>query len=483
MNKPFSTFFIILGLLVTGCSSNTDPTTTTSGSTSSDPSHDYKYQCSITWDGYTPSATFSIPDGSMTSDEIALLFDEKISQKVIDYPTEETKGTREHKVKYVLKEDETFFFESSTSNEEFEFQHVDTNAPQVVNYLRAQTEQEQFDALQAGKGKDLDYNRLTLNFHKYGREQTSIYLASDAAFTTDVVKYQTAEETYDLNYLIPGETYYWKAVGKASQEEFDGGLFKVNSDNVRFANYDRVGNMRDLGGWKTSENTRIKYGMVFRGRNPDSLNPTQKDDITANYGFKTQIDLRYDADGGIGVTICPNVAYYYTNTARQYNHTLDKDRYLNEKAGILISPDEDNGERLTYAQLFQKVFKLLAKEESYPLYFHCIHGADRTGTLAYLIEGVLGVESNDLIKDYELTTFCSKSGIRTRRPVKSDNSGFADPVASYQSGTSNYEQMNLLIDSQPGSSLQEKIESYLINKVGVAAADIAAMKNLLIEQH
>ena len=482
MNKPFSKFFIILGLLVTGCSSGADPTATTSGATTSGPNQNYEYQCTIKWNGYTPSATFSIPDGSMTSDEIAALFDEKISQKVVNYPTEETKGAREHRVKYVLKEDETFFFESSTKNEEFEFQNVDTNAPEVVNYLRAETEQEQFNALMAGKGKNLDYSRLTLNFHKYGREQTSIYLASDADFTTDVVKYQTAEETYNLNYLIPGETYYWKAVGKASQEEFDGGLFKVNPDNVRFANYDRVGNMRDLGGWKTGENTRIKYGMVFRGRNPDSLNPAQRDDITTNYNFKTQIDLRYDADGGIGVKICPNVAYYYANTARHYNQALDADRYLNEKAGIFASPDEDNGERLTYAQIYQKAFKLLAKSESYPFYFHCIHGADRTGTLAYLIEGVLGVSLEDMIRDYELTTFCSKSGIRTRRPVKGDNSGFADPVTSYQSGTSNFEQMNLLIDSETGSTINEKIENYLINQVGVAAADIAAMKNLLIEQ-
>ena len=210
MSKPFNKFFIVVALLLTGCSSNTDPSGSTSGTTTSGPSHDYNYQCSITWDGFTPSATFSIPDGSMTSDEIAALFDEKISQKVVNYPTEDAKGIREHKVKYVLKEDDTFFFESSTSNEEFEFKHIDTNAPEVINYLRAQSEQEQFNALMAIKGKDLDYSRYVINFHKYGREQTSLYLASDAAFTTDVIKYQTAEESYTLNYLIPGETYYWK---------------------------------------------------------------------------------------------------------------------------------------------------------------------------------------------------------------------------------------------------------------------------------
>ena len=39
------------------------------------------------------------------------------------------------------------------------------------------------------------------------------------------------------------------------------------------------------------------------------------------------------------------------------------------------------------------------------MYFHCAGGADRTGTLAFLIEALVGVSENDLSKDYELTTF------------------------------------------------------------------------------
>ena len=40
-----------------------------------------------------------------------------------------------------------------------------------------------------------------------------------------------------------------------------------------------------------------------------------------------------------------------------------------------------------------------------PVYFHCAAGRDRTGTLASILLGVLGVSESDISKDYELTYF------------------------------------------------------------------------------
>ena len=39
------------------------------------------------------------------------------------------------------------------------------------------------------------------------------------------------------------------------------------------------------------------------------------------------------------------------------------------------------------------------------IFFHCRIGADRTGTLAYILEGLLGVVDEDRLQDYELTVF------------------------------------------------------------------------------
>ena len=54
-----------------------------------------------------------------------------------------------------------------------------------------------------------------------------------------------------------------------------------------------------------------------------------------------------------------------------------------------------------------------AGNDDFSLLFHCRIGADRTGTLAYFLEGLLGVSEEDRIEDYELTYFYGMTN-RTR---------------------------------------------------------------------
>ena len=47
-----------------------------------------------------------------------------------------------------------------------------------------------------------------------------------------------------------------------------------------------------------------------------------------------------------------------------------------------------------------------------PVFYHCQNGADRTGTLGFLIGALLGMSEGDLAKDYELTTFCEAAAAK-----------------------------------------------------------------------
>lgn len=42
-----------------------------------------------------------------------------------------------------------------------------------------------------------------------------------------------------------------------------------------------------------------------------------------------------------------------------------------------------------------------------PVYFNCAAGADRTGTVACVLEAILGMDQSDIDKEYELTSFYS----------------------------------------------------------------------------
>lgn len=50
-------------------------------------------------------------------------------------------------------------------------------------------------------------------------------------------------------------------------------------------------------------------------------------------------------------------------------------------------------------------FRVFTKRENFPVYFHCIAGADRTGSLAYILEAVLGVSRQECETDWESTFY------------------------------------------------------------------------------
>jgi len=45
-----------------------------------------------------------------------------------------------------------------------------------------------------------------------------------------------------------------------------------------------------------------------------------------------------------------------------------------------------------------------ADPANHPMVFHCTAGKDRTGLMAMLLLGALGVPDEDIVRDYELTT-------------------------------------------------------------------------------
>jgi len=90
----------------------------------------------------------------------------------------------------------------------------------------------------------------------------------------------------------------------------------------------------------------------------------------------------------------------------------------------------------------KQVFRILFDRTAYPIVFHCIGGADRTGTIAFMVEALLGVDDDNLAMDYLTTGFCA--GV-----TDSKHKGWFDSMAKtlrYLPGATNAEKMeNLLL--------------------------------------
>ena len=232
---------------------------------------------------------------------------------------------------------------------------------------------------------------------------------------------------------------------------------KVTTPGPRSIRVEGVENFRDIGGWGYFENgvykTFIKQGMLYRsGRfNEDkatTLTPSIKEnglyEIKNHLKIKTEIDLRRHS---------PEVNETGNNTDKSV--LGDDVNYINLPMAyggnnILTFKGALSGDSCDYNNPgeIKEFFKILSFEENYPINFHCSIGKDRTGCLAYLIEGLLGFDQETMYRDYMFTNFADAG------------------MCKLTDITDRYGQT---LDEYPnGNNLQEKIYNYLIDEIGVA---------------
>ena len=250
--------------------------------------------------------------------------------------------------------------------------------------------------------------------------------------------------------LEHGRKYFWRAAhGKKFSEVR---TFTTADEQPRWISVPNVTNVRDLGGWKTASGKRIRQGMLFRGGQfaPSWTNQPGGSKITAagrkvlleGLKIQTELDLRGGKDKGA----LPGIPRYELIPFSAY--------------ATWGGPQGEGIFSMEQRKQVKKIFELLADPSAYPLYFHCQGGGDRTGTLAFLLETMLGVNEADCLNDYELSNL-SVSGERSRFSevwVK-----FMEKLETFAPGTSRQAQVcGFLRECGVADDLQEKIRSILL---------------------
>ena len=130
------------------------------------------------------------------------------------------------------------------------------------------------------------------------------------------------------------------------------------------------------------------------------------------------------------------------------------------------------------------MFKYLSDASNYPIYTHCQGGADRTGTYAFLLNGLLGVSYEDLTRDFELTSFAGTK--RWRGEGKGGSFGPND--TSYKTETGQtiawgvlYNEMMQYGTENGCTTLQQSIEHWFINYIGIPKSQIDSFKSIMLE--
>ena len=382
----------------------------------------------------------------------------------------------------------------------------------VREYLSASDVSGQIAALpQVKVSKDAGALPVKLAWNGNGSVKYTIYVADNENFdnaTSYVVSGFTRE--LDIYNLLPSTTYYWKVAGDRSDMS-DTSVFKTEDLSVRLIYAEGTSNIRDLGGWN-ADGSFVNYGKIYRGNQLNGYGNWGNNKLTENglktfkddLKIKTEIDLRTQDkdDANQTVNFVDASLPYYKYTIGQYTDILEPSVWnaLPHDGNTPVDSMENKNDarRLSYAtgnavrnenamrRSLKGIFEVLADERNYPVYIHCNAGADRTGTVAFLINGLLGVSEADLIRDYELTSFSSVSGLRYRSEIK--NGDFTE-IGVMKNDYDNFVAFGALMNAiknnygAEGGTLSYAIESFLTDYVGVSHEDIESLKRIMISDY
>ena len=243
-------------------------------------------------------------------------------------------------------------------------------------------------------------------------EGSSIFVSADPLFAEPAkeASITLSSSSASIYNLIPGKRYYFQV--RSSDGAIEKELCIRPLGPLRLIKMGSVPNVRDLGGWTGEDGRTIAYGKLYRGYNIDAIG-NARSVFLGNLGIAADMDLRgYDGNGTPSNPLSLSGEYYINIRLQQF----------------MVSGSQYGVTADLYIQAIRYIIMRLSAGE--PVYFHCIGGADRTGTLAFLIEALLGVSESDLSQEYELTSFHS-----TRLRTDTSSRPFKTMVVNYLYGS------------------------------------------------
>ncbi len=165
--------------------------------------------------------------------------------------------------------------------------------------------------------------------------------------------------------------------------------------------WDGCFNVRDLGGFRTGDGGRTRWGALVRADGLNRLTASGWSALEA-HGVRTVVDLRNDDE------LDPDAAPRppSVTTVRVPIDDIGDRGFWEE-----VWANELDGSPLYYRMFLERkphqcasALAAVAQAPRGGVVFHCGRGRDRTGLVSLLLLGLVGVGVDDVASDYELST-------------------------------------------------------------------------------
>lgn len=309
------------------------------------------------------------------------------------------------------------------------------------------------------------FNDITLSFYSNKNDEEHIISISENNNLIDSKIIKTKSNIVNIDNLFANKTYYYQVSNLDKTITSEIYSFSTPSD-YRLLDAGDVINVRDLGGKMTKSGKRIKQGILYRGSeivkqtytdfggtsHYASLTQKAKETFVNDMNIKYELDFRGDDEA------------YNIETSELGSSVEYKRVSLLEYENCLIEEQKP-----LYKEAMTKIF---GASKDAPLYYHCHAGADRTGTISFLIEGLLGVSCIDLMIDYELTSFSRNP--RIRDDDKKTYMRFPQLLRGFMSSSYN---------SDPSDDISTCIYNYFVDGLGFNNQEVDSFINMMLENN
>lgn len=264
------------------------------------------------------------------------------------------------------------------------------------------------------------------------------------------------------------------------------------SEFERTVPLEQQSNFRDIGGYETTDGSRVKTGLVYRSGELHALTDADVQTLE-NLGIETVVSFLIPAEieargadrvpeGTKEVALPIEAGGGLVKAVGEARTTGDFSKVpadLNPKLHEMAAEEA----KAQYAALLREIIAA----DGRPLVYHCSHGVHRTGTATAIILSAVGVPWETVREDYLLSNECRAEEIGKRteqlRLAAAKTFGVAPSAVDMTNINAFYILEGNYIDGtlKYAEETYGNMGTYLEKGLGLKAEEIAQLKKLLLE--